>query len=151
MKTRVEQLKQRYDNLQATVAGGYVFKCLCGFAEILDNSKNVHELDTDLVDIYMILGMKNGTTVQITGQITDIAIANHRNVIVLQTEDRKTRTMPNSTFIFSLNDVSTVQSLDIVAHQKRMEARFAEEEVVRNELVKATELVKTETEDIKEI
>ena len=128
MKTRVEQLKQRYDDLHATVAGGYVFKCLCGFAEILDNSKNVHELDKDLVDIYMILGMKNGTTVQITGQITDIAIANRRNVIRLQTEDRKTRTMPNSTFIFSLNEVSTVQSLDIVAHQKRMEARFAEEE-----------------------
>lgn len=128
MKTRVEQLKQRYDDLCATVAGDYVFKCLCGFAEILDNSKNVHELDTDLVDIYMILGMKNGTTVQITGQITDIFIADHKNVIRLQTEDRKTRTMPNSTFIFSLNEVSTVQSLDIVSHQKRMEARFAEEE-----------------------
>lgn len=128
MKNRVEQLKQRYDDLQSTVAGDYVFKCLCGFAEILDNSKNVHKLDTDLVDIYMILGMKNGTTVQITGQITDIAIANRRNVIRLQTEDRKTRTMPNSTFIFSLNEVSTVQSLDIVAHQKRMEAKFAEEE-----------------------
>ena len=128
MKTRVEQLKQRYDELCATTAGDYVFKCLCGFAEILDNSKNVHELDTDLVDIYMILGMKNGTTVQITGQITDVFIADCKNVIRLQTEDRKTRTMPNSTFIFSLNEVSTVQSLDIVSHQKRMEARFAEEE-----------------------
>ena len=128
MRTRVGQLKQRYNDLQSTVAGDYVFKCLCGFAEILDNSKSVHELDTDLVDIYMILGMKNGTTVQITGQITDIDIANCRNVIKLQTEDRKTRTMPNSTFIFSLNEVSTVQSLDIFSHQKRMEARFAEEE-----------------------
>ena len=139
MKTRVEQLKQRYDDLHATVAGGYVFKCLCGFAEILDNSTNIHELDTDLVDIYMILGMKNGATVQITGQITGIFIANRRNVIKLQTEDRKTRTMPNSTFIFSLNEVSTVQSLDIVAHQKRMEARFAEEEAAeqaRQEAVK---------------
>ena len=128
MRTSVEQLKQCYDASQSTVAGDYVFKCLCGFAEILDNSKNVHELDTDLVDIYMILGMKNGTTVQITGQITDIDIANRRNVIKLQTEDRKTRTMPNSTFIFSLNEVSTVQSLDIVADQKRMEARFTEQE-----------------------
>ena len=138
MKTRVEQLKQRYDGLCATVAGDYVFKCLCGFAEILDNSKNVHELDTDLVDIYMILGMKNGTTVQITGQITDIFITDHRNVIRLQTEDRKTRTMPNSTFIFSLNEVSTVQSLDIVAHQKRMEARFAEEEAAEKARQEAT-------------
>lgn len=138
MRTRVEQLKQRYDDLQSTVAGDYVFKCLCGFAEILDNSKNVHELDTDLVDIYMILGMKNGATVQITGQITDIVIANRRNVIKLQTEDRKTRTMPNSTFIFSLNEVSTIQSLDIVSHQKRMEARFAEEEAAEKARQEAT-------------
>ena len=138
MKTRVEQLKQCYDDLQATVAGDYVFKCLCGFAEILDNSKNVHELDTDLVDIYMILGMKNGTTVQITGQITDIFISDCKNVIRLQTEDRKTRTMPNSTFIFSLNEVSTVQSLDIVAHQKRMEARFAEQEAAEQKEPEAT-------------
>lgn len=138
MKTRVEQLKQHYADVQATVAGDYVFKCLCGFAEILDNSKNVHELNTDLVDIYMILGMKNGTTVQITGQITDIFISNYKNVIRLQTEDRKTRTMPNSTFIFSLNEVSTVQSLDIVAHQKRMEARFAEEEAAEKARQEAT-------------
>lgn len=138
MKTRVEQLKQRYDALCATVAGDYVFKCLCGFAEILDNSKNVHELDTDLVDIYVILGMKNGTTVQITGQITDIFISDYKNVIRLQTEDRKTRTMPNSTFIFSLNEVYTVQSLDIVSHQKRMEARFAEQEAAEQKEQEAT-------------
>ena len=138
MNTRVKQLKQRYDDLQATVAGDYVFKCLCGFAEILDKSKNVHELDTDLVDIYMILGMKTGTTVQITGQITDIFISDYKNVIRLQTEDRKTRTMPNSTFIFSLNEVSTVQSLDIVAHQKRMEARFAEQEAAEQKEQEAT-------------
>ena len=35
--------------------------------------------------------------------------------------------MPNSTFIFSLNEIATIQSLDVVAHQRRMEAKFAEE------------------------
>ena len=53
MKTRVEKLNAAYESLQATVAGDYLFKALLGFAEVLDNSENVHEIDPDLVDIYL--------------------------------------------------------------------------------------------------
>lgn len=127
MSNRVEQLDKCYKKAHITIAGDYVFKCLKGFAEILDSTENVHSLDTDLVDIYMILGMANGTTIQVTGQLVDVVIFQPGNTVRIRTEDRKTRTMPDSTFIFSLNDVVTIQSLDIVSHQKRLEAKLAEE------------------------
>lgn len=125
--SRLEQLKSRYGYSSCTTAGQYTYKMLEGFAEILDNSENVHKIDTDLVDIYIMLGLKNGSTMQITGQIVDIEMDEYGNYVKLRTEDRKVGTMPNSTFIFSLNDVSTIQSLDIVQHQKRLEARMEKE------------------------
>ena len=91
MKTRVEKLKAAYESLQSTVAGDYLFKALLGFAEVLDNSENVHEVDPDLVDIYLMLSFKNGTTMQLTGQITDVYIekeGNQTNIIRLSLEDR---------------------------------------------------------------
>lgn len=142
MKTRVEKLKSAYESLQATVAGDYLYRALLGFAEILDNSENIHEINTDLVDIYMVLGFKNGLTMQITGQITDIYIekeCHQTNIVRLSVEDRKVGTMPNSTFIFSLNEIVTIQSLDVVAHQRRMEAKFAEEMAKEEDRVTAAE------------
>ena len=160
MKTRVEKLKSAYEPLQATVAGDYLYRALVGFAEILDNSENVHDIDPDLTDIYVMIGLKNGTTMQITGQITDIYIekeGNQCNIVRVTVEDRKTGVMPTSTFIFSLNEVYTIQSLDVVSHQKRLAERYAAEED-RNELVEppvATEptapVKEEETEDGKEV
>ena len=160
MKTRVEKLKAAYEPLQTTVAGDYLFKALLGFAEVLDNSENVHEVDSDLVDIYLMLSFKNGTTMQLTGQITDIYIekdGNQTNIIRLSLEDRKTGVMPNTTFIFSLNEIYTIQSLDVVTHQRKLAERYAAEED-RNELVEspvATEptapVKKEETEDGEEV
>lgn len=160
MKTRVEKLKAAYESLQATVAGDYLFKALLGFAEVLDNSENVHEVDPDLVDVYLMLGFKNGTTMQLTGQITDIYIekeGNQTNIVRLSLEDRKTGVMPNTTFIFSLNEIYTIQSLDVVTHQRKLAERYAAEED-RNELVEspvATEptapVKEEETEDGKEV
>lgn len=126
-ESRVEQLKSRYGYSSCTTAGQYTYKMLEGFAEILDNSEDVHTLDTDLVDIYIMLGLKNGSTMQITGQIVDIEMDEYGNYVKLRMEDRKVGTMPNSTFIFSLNDISTIQSLDIVQHQKRLEAKMEKE------------------------
>ena len=139
MKTRVEKLKDAYEPLQTTVAGDYLFQALLGFAEVLDNSENVHEIDPDLVDIYLMLGFKNGTTMQLTGQITDIYIekeGNQTNIVRLSLEDRKTGVMPNTTFIFSLNEIYTIQSLDVVTHQRKLAERYAAEED-RNELVES--------------
>ena len=141
MKTRVEKLKATYEPLQTTVAGDYLFKALLGFAEVLDNSENVHEIDPDLVDIYLMLGFKNGTTMQLTGQITDIYIekeGNQTNVVRLSLEDRKTGVMPNTTFVFSLNEIYTIQSLDVVTHQRKLAERYAAEED-REELAPAQE------------
>ncbi len=140
MKTRVEKLKDAYEPLQTTVAGDYLFKALLGFAEVLDNSENVHEVDPDLVDIYLMLSFKNGTTMQLTGQITDVYIekeGNQTNIVRLSLEDRKTGVMPNTTFIFSLNEVYTIQSLDVVTHQRKLAERYAAEED-RTELVEPT-------------
>ena len=151
MKTRVEKLRAAYEPLQATVAGDYLFKALLGFAEVLDNSENVHEVDPDLVDIYLMLSFKNGTTMQLTGQITDIYIeeeGNQTNIVRLSLEDRKTGVMPNTTFIFSLNEIYTIQSLDVVMHQRKLAERYAAEED-RNELVEtpvATTPVKEEVD-----
>lgn len=131
MKTRVEKLTAAYEPLQTTVAGDYLFKALLGFAEVLDNSENVHEIDPDLVDIYLMLSFKNGTTMQLTGQITDIYIekdGNQTNIVRLSLEDRKTGVMPNTTFIFSLNEIYTIQSLDVVTHQRKLAERYAAEE-----------------------
>ena len=139
MKTRVEKLKAAYESLQSTVAGDYVYQALLGFAEILDNSENVHEIDPDLVDIYLMLGFKNGTTMQLTGQITDIYIekdGNQTNIVKIMLEDRKTGVMPNTTFIFSLNEVYTIQALDVVTHQSKLAERYEAEED-RNELVES--------------
>lgn len=124
--SRLEQLKDSFDELCCNPAGYCLYKMLEGFAEILDNSEDVHKIDTDLVDIYTIIGLNNGTTIQITGQITDVELFKF-NYVKLRTEDRKVGTMPNSTFIFGLNDVKTIQSLDIVQHQKRLEARMEKE------------------------
>lgn len=124
--SRLESLQKNYDSLLCNAAGNAVCKMLEGFAEILDNSENVHTIDTDLVDIYAVIGLKNSTTIQLTGQITDIDIL-PGNYVTIRTEDRKVGTMPNSTFIFCLNDVVTIQSLDIVQHQKRLEARMEAE------------------------
>lgn len=138
MKTRVEKLKAGYESLQTTVAGDYVYQALEGFAEILDNSENIHEIDTDLVDIYWALSFKNGTTMQLTGQVTEIEIdreGNQTNIVKIMLEDRKTGVMPNTTFIFSLNEVYTIQALDIVTHQRKLAERYEAEED-RNELVK---------------
>ena len=136
MKTRVEKLKSAYEPLLATVAGDYLYKALLGFAEVLDNSENVHEIDPDLVDIYLMLSFKNGTTMQLTGQITDIYIEKEGtpNTVRLNLEDRKTGVMPNTTFIFSLSEIYTIQSLDVVTHQRKLAERYAAEED-RNELV----------------
>ena len=160
MKTRVEKLNAAYESLQATVAGDYLFKALLGFAEVLDNSENVHEIDPDLVDIYLMLGFKNGTTMQLTDQITDIYIekdGNQTNIVRLSLEDRKTGVMPNTTFIFSLNEIYTIQSLDVVTHQRKLAERYAAEED-RNELVEtpvatapATPVKEEGTEDDKEV
>ena len=124
--TRLEILEKQYDSLLCTIAGDYVHQMLKGFAEVLDASENVHTIDADLVDVYCILGLKNGTTIQITGQIVDIEMDDN-NYVKIRTEDRKVGTMPNSTFIFCLNDVVTIQALDIVTHQKRLEARMEAE------------------------
>lgn len=124
--SRLEQLKDSFDDLCCSPAGRCLYKMLEGFAEILDNSEDVHKIDTDLVDIYTIIGLNNGTTIQITGQITDVELFEF-NYVKLRTEDRKVGTMPNSTFIFRLNDIVTIQSLDIVLHQKRLEARMEKE------------------------
>lgn len=123
---RLEQLEKGFDNLVCSITGGYVYQMLRGFAEILDNSENVHNINTDLVDIYMVLSLKNGVTIQLTGQITEISMLENNHVLI-RTEDRKVKTMPDSTFIFCLNDVQTAQSLDIVQHQKRLEARMEAE------------------------
>lgn len=131
MKTRVEKLTTAYEPLQATVAGDYVYQALVGFAEILDNSENVHDIDTDLVDIYWAIGFKNGTSMQLTGQITEIELdqeGNQRNIIKIMLEDRKTGVMPNTTFIFSLNEVYTIQALDVVTHQRKLAERYAAED-----------------------
>ena len=130
MKTRVEKLKSAYEPLLATVAGDYLYKALLGFAEVLDNSENVHEIDPDLVDIYLMLSFKNGTTMQLTGQITDIYIEKEGtpNTVRLNLEDRKTGVMPNTTFIFSLSEIYTIQSLDVVTHQRKLAERYAAEE-----------------------
>lgn len=140
MKTRVEKLTAAYEPLQATVAGNYLFKALLGFAEVLDNSENAHEIDTDLVDIYLMLGFKNGTTMQLTGQITDLYIekeGTQTNIVRLSLEDRKTGVMPNTIFIFSLNEIYTIQSLDVVTHQRKLAERYAAED--RAELVPTQE------------
>ena len=160
MKTRVEKLNAAYESLQATVAGDYLFKALLGFAEVLDNSENVHEVDPDLVDVYLMLGFKSGTTMQLTGQITDIYIekeGNQTNIVRLSLEDRKTGVMPNTTFIFSLNEIYTIQSLDVVTHQRKLAERYAAEED-RNELVESpaattpiTPVKEEGTEDDKEV
>lgn len=160
MKTRVEKLKAAYESLQSTVAGDYVYQALVGFAEILDNSKNIHDIDTDLVDIYWALSFKNGTTMQLTGQITEIEIdkdGNQTNIVKIMLEDRKAGVMPNTTFIFSLNEVYTIQALDVVTHQRKLAERYAAEED-RNELVEspvATEptasVKEKETEDGEEV
>ena len=130
MKTRVEKLKSAYEPLLATVAGDYLYKALLGFAEVLDNSENVHEIDPDLVDIYLMLSFKNGTTMQLTGQITDIYIEKEGtpNTVRLNLEDRKTGVMPNTTFIFSLSEIYTIQSLDVVTHQRKLAERYAAED-----------------------
>ena len=104
MKTRVEKMQKAYEPLLATVAGDYIYRALEGFAEILDNSENIHEIDTDLVDIYWAIGFKNGTSMQLTGQITEIELdqeGNQKNIVKIMLEDRKTGVMPNTTFIFS--------------------------------------------------
>ena len=136
MKTRVEKMQKAYEPLQATVAGDYVYRALEGFAEILDNSENIHEIDTDLVDIYWAIGFKNGTSMQLTGQITEIELdqeGNQTNIVKIMLEDRKTGVMPNTTFIFSLNEVYTVQALDVVTHQRKLAERYEAED--RTELV----------------
>lgn len=143
MKTRVEKMQKAYEPLQATVAGDYVYRALEGFAEILDNTETVpHEIDTDLVDIYWAIGFKNGTSMQLTGQITEIELnqeGNQSNIVKIMLEDRKTGVMPNTTFIFSLNEVYTVQALDVVTHQKKLAARYEAED--REELVVAEPVV----------
>ena len=75
----------------------------------------------------------------------------------LSLEDRKTGVMPNTTFIFSLNEIYTIQSLDVVTHQRKLAERYAAEED-RNALVEspvATEptapVKKEETEDGEEV
>ena len=133
MKTHVERLTFAYERLQATIAGRYLHRALLGFAEILDNSENVHDIDPDLVDMYMIIGLKNGTTIQITGQLIDVGLigeknSRYANTVKLCVEDRKTGVMPTSTFIFSLDDVYSIQSLDVVAHQRKLAERYAAEE-----------------------
>lgn len=125
-ENRAERLEAQFDELCCSTAGEYVYQMLYGFAEILDNSEDVHALDTDLVDIYVMLGFKNGSTMQITGQIVDVDME-YNNYVTVRTEDRKVGTMPNSTFIFCLNDIVTIQALDIVQHQKRLEARIEKE------------------------
>ena len=159
MKTRVEKLKAAYEPLQTTVAGDYLFKALLGFAEVLDNSENVHEIDPDLVDIYLMLSFKNGTTMQLTGQITDIYIEKEGapNTVRINLEDRKTGVMPNTTFIFSLSEIYAIQSLDVVTHQRKLAERYAAEED-RNELVESpaattpsTPVKEEGTEDDKEV
>ena len=132
MKTRVDYLRTNYNELTTTVTGDFLFQSLVGFADILDNSTKGQPIDNDLVDIYMVLGLKNGSTIQLTGQIVDIWISDDcMNIVRIQTEDRKTWTMPNSTYIFSLNDIVSLQSLDIVSHQKKIDAKFAAEEQKR--------------------
>lgn len=159
MKTRVEKLKEAYEPLQATIAGRYLHRALLGFAEILDNSENVHDVDPDLVDVYMMIGLKNGTTIQITGQLIDVGLigeknSKYANTVKLCVEDRKTGAMPTSTFIFSLDDVYSIQSLDVVTHQRKLAERYAAEED-RNELVESPATTAStkeeEIEDDKEV
>ena len=159
MKTRVEKLTATYEPLQATITGRYLHKALLGFADILDNSENIHEIDPDFVDVYMMIGLKNGTTIQITGQLIDVELigeknSRYANTVKLCVEDRKTGVMPTSTFIFSLDDVYSIQSLDVVTHQRKLAERYAAEEA-RNELVEspvATAPVKEEeTKDGEEV
>lgn len=158
MKTRVEKLTAAYEPLQATIAGRYLHKALLGFADILDNSENAHEVDPDLVDVYMMIGLKNGTTIQITGQLIDVELigeknSRYANTVKLCVEDRKTGVMPMSTFIFSLDDVYSIQSLDVVTHQRKLAERYAAEEdrevlVESPEVTEPTAPVKEEeTED----
>lgn len=154
--TRVEKLQKAYESLQSTVAGDYVYQALVGFAEILDNSENVHDIDTDLVDIYWALGFKNGTTMQLTGQVTEVEIdkdGNQTNIVKVMLEDRKTGVMPNTTFIFSLNEVYTIQALDVVTHQRKLAERYEAEDretLVETPAAKETS-TKKDTEDGKEI
>lgn len=124
--SRLEQMERDFDGLVCSITGAYVHQMLKGFAEILDNSENVHKIDTDLVDIYMVLSLKNGVTLQLTGQITEVRMLEN-NYVLIRTEDRKVQTMPDSTLIFCLNDVQTAQSLDIVQHQRRLESRIEAE------------------------
>lgn len=152
MKTRNEFLKTNFDENTCTIQGGMLHKLLCGFAEILDNTGANETVDPDLVDVYLAIGFKNGTTIQVTGQITDIYMAQHQNVVKLSIEDRKAFVMPPSVFIFSLNDVVSIQSLDVVTHQKRLAARMEQEAVAednRQEAVK--EQLKTEGLDVDKI
>ena len=78
---------------------------------------------------------------------------NQTNIVRLSLEDRKTGVMPNTTFIFSLNEIYTIQSLDVVTHQRKLAERYAAEED-REGLVEspvATEPTKKEAKDGKEV
>lgn len=151
MKTRLEQLKTRFDTRTCTMQGRLLYKALEGFAEILDNAGPNETCDPDLVDVYMILCFKNGTTMQITGQLTDIKIHSELggNVIQLNVVDRRAYVMPDSTFIFSLNDITSIQSLDVVQHHKRQEAKMqAELEAEESRQAAAKDALKAEGLDI---
>lgn len=129
MKTRLEQLKTSFDATACSMQGKFLYRALEGFAEILDNVGPNETCDPDLVDIYMILCFINGTTMQITGQLTDIKLFDKfgENVVQLKVVDRRAYVMPDSTFIFSLNDITSIQSLDVVQHHKRQEAKMQAE------------------------
>ena len=70
-------------------------------------------------------------------------------------EDRKTGVMPNTTFIFSLNEVYTIQSLDVVTHQRKLAERYEAEDretLIETPVAKEAETsTKKENEDGKEV
>lgn len=148
MKTRLEHLKTNFDELICSHQGAFLYKALEGFAEILDSVGPNETCDPDLVDIYMILGFDNGTTMQITGQLIDIKLFPY-NVVQLKVVDRRAYVMPDSTFIFNLNDVASIQSLDIVQHHKRQEAKMqAELEAEEYRQAAAKDALKAEGLDV---
>lgn len=148
MKTRLEQLKTRFNDGVCSMQGKLLYKALEGFAEILDSVGPNETCNPDLVDIYMILCFTNGTTMQITGQLTDIKLFDF-NIVQLKVVDRRTYVMPDSTFIFRLDDITSIQSLDVVQHHKRQEAKMqAELEAEESRQAAAKDALKAEGLDV---
>lgn len=130
MKTRVKQLKELYTKNYG-VMGDQFIKCMEGFAMILDDNQDKNEtIDLDLIDVQMILGMNNGTTIQLTGQITDIkaGLADDLDAdcyIKISISDKRNNIAPNAVYIFNPYNIDSIQSYDIVAYLKNKEKQDA--------------------------